>query len=91
MEWIIILTTIVLIFLISQYLKKLIGPKLKPTTKLFLSFAWFICFITLIITTDLRKNNFTQPELFVMIAFSIGYLIYFYFKYKKFKGSTNNN
>ena len=91
MEGIIILTAVVLLFLISQYLKKVIGPKFKPSTKLFLSLTWFLCLMAFIIITDIRKNNFTKPQLFVMIVFSVGYLFYFYWKYKKLNSSTKGN
>ena len=88
MEGIIILTAVVLLFLISQYLKKVIGPKFKPSTKLFLSLTWFLCLMAFIIITNVGKNNFTKPQLTVLIVFSILYLIYFYWKYKRLNNST---
>jgi uncharacterized membrane protein YoaK (UPF0700 family) len=90
MEWILILVAITLIFFVSQFLQKWLAPKIKPEVRLLFSLCWFLILMTMLLIHDVGRNNFTLFQQIVLIAFSIGYLTSFYFRYKKIKHSTIN-
>jgi hypothetical protein len=81
MEWVLIAVAILLIFFVSQFLKRYLGSKLKPKTRLLFSFLWFMIFMAYTLTA--AKNNFTSFQQFIMMAFSVAYLISFDYRYKK--------
>ncbi len=88
MEWIFIALAIILIFFVSQFLEKYLGSKLKPKRRLLFSFLWFMIFMIYFFYLNAGKNNFTTFQLSVMTAFAVGYLISFYYRYKKLNTPT---
>ena len=90
MEWILISIAIIVIFIITQFLKKQLGATLKPKTRLLFSFLWFIIFMIYIFYINAGKNHFTFFQQFIMIAFVVGYLISFYLRYKKLNQANNS-
>jgi uncharacterized membrane protein YoaK (UPF0700 family) len=89
MEWILIIAAIAVIFFISSFLiKKWITPKINPKIRLLLSFVCFAVLISIFLIHDIGSKNFTVLQQTVLIAFSIGYFIWFYYRYKKIKSKT---
>ncbi len=88
MEWILILAAIIIIFFVSQFLKKLLAPKIKPEVRLLFSLGCFLILISIFLIKDIGNKNFTLFQQIILVAFSIGYLTSFYFRYKKIKQST---
>lgn len=90
MQWILIVGAILVIFLVSTLLKIWLAPKIKPGTRLLLSFCWFVLFAAWFLTQTDWNKKFTLFQQIVMAAFGIGYLIYFYLRYKKLAASKGN-
>jgi len=85
-EWLLITTSFILIFSIiflgSYFFKKYLINKIKPTTRLLISFIWFVAVIILF-SINPGRDNFTLIQQITFFAFAVGYLIYLYFRYKK--------
>lgn len=83
MKWLLIATFLLIIFLSSQLLKYHFKNKIKPSTKLLFSFAWFIVTMTTFLIFDLENKNFTSFQQITLIVFAFVGLIYFYLRIKK--------
>ena len=75
-EWILIALAIIIIFFVSQFIRK----KLSPKTNLFISVISFVILNALFITS--WKNNFTTVQVIVLIVFAIVHSISLFKKYK---------
>lgn len=89
-QWLVIATVIIIMLLISDPLKKYVSSKIKPFTRLIMSFAWFIG-VAIFFSLNTVRNNFTLAQQIVLYASTFCGLIYFYFKYKKLKKPPNVN
>lgn len=76
-EGILIAAAIVIIFFISQFIRK----KLSPKTNLFISIISFAILVVFFITT--WKNNFTTIQVIVLIVFAIIHSITLFKRYRR--------
>jgi len=76
-EGILIAAAIVIIFFVSQFIRK----KLSPKTNLFISIISFVTLVVFFITT--WKNNFTTIQVIVLIAFAIIRSITLFKRYRR--------
>ena len=79
-EWLLFVGVILLLFFVSQFVRK----RIKRQTRLILSLVWFLAFITWFIVIG-ASEHFTRWQLGVLIAFVVAWLISFYLQYRKYR------